>query len=96
MFKTGGKHGFDSLFLTDTSMQVSDGYIHHIRPNLKPTCDYVLVTRIGGQHNKLGEMMSKLVFDAIGKYVHLTRYRQIVETASSKKLRVRSIDPSPE
>ena len=86
MFKTAGKYGFDSLFLTDTSMQVLDGYIDHIRPNLKPTCDYVLVTRNGGQHNKLGELMSKLVFDAIGKYVHPTRYRQIVETASSQKL----------
>ena len=30
--------------------------------------------------------MSKLVFDATGKYVHPTRYRQIVETASSTKL----------
>ena len=69
MFKTAGKYGFASLFLTDTSMQVLDGYIDHIRPNLKPTCDYVSVTRNGGQHNKLGEMMSKLVFDAIGKYV---------------------------
>ena len=86
MFKTAGKYGFDSLFLTDTSMQVLDGYIDHIRPHLKPTCDYVLVTRNGGQHNKLGELMSKLVFDAIGKYVHPTRYRLIVETASSKKL----------
>ena len=86
MFKTAGKYGFDSLFLTDTSMQVLDGYIDHIRPHLKPTCDYVLVTRNGGQHNKLGELMSKLVFDAIAKYVHPTRYRQIVETASSKKL----------
>ena len=86
MFKTAAKYGFDSLFLTDTSMQVLDGYIDHIRPHLKPTCDYVLVTRNGGQHNKLGELMSKLVFDAIGKYVHPTRYRQIVETVSSKKL----------
>ena len=30
--------------------------------------------------------MSKLVFDATGKYVHPTRYRQIVETASSRTL----------
>ena len=36
-------------FLTDTSMQVLEGYIDHIRLNLKPTCDYVLVTRNGGQ-----------------------------------------------
>ena len=54
MFKTAGKYCFDSLFLTDTSMQVLDGYINHIRPLLKPTCDYILVTRNGGQQNKLG------------------------------------------
>ena len=30
--------------------------------------------------------MSKLVFDATGKYAHPTRYRQIVETASSRTL----------
>ena len=86
MFKTAGKYGFDSLYLTETSMQVLDGYIDHIRPLLKPNCDYVLVTRNGGQHNKLGELMSKLVFDATGKYVHPTRYRQIVETASTRHL----------
>ena len=86
MFKTAGKYGFDSLFLTETSMQVLNGFISHIRPNLNPTCEFVLVTRNGGQHRKLGELMSKLVFDATGKYVHPTRYRQIVETASSKQL----------
>ena len=86
MFKTAGKNGFDSLYLTETSMQVLDGYINHIRPLLKLNCDYVLVTRNGGQHNKLGELLSKLVFDATGKFVHPTRYRQIVETASCTQL----------
>ena len=86
MFKTAGKYGFDSRYLTETSMQVLDGDINHIRPLLKPNCDYVLVTRNGGQHNKLGELMSKLVFNATGKYVHPTRYRQIVETASTRHL----------
>ena len=81
-FKTASKYGFDSLILTDTSMQVVDGYITFVRPMLKPQCDFVLVTRNGGQHSKLGDVMSKLVFDAIGKYVHPTRYRQIVETQS--------------
>ncbi|XP_073242159.1 uncharacterized protein [Porites lutea] len=70
IFKTAGKFGFDSLYLTETSMQVLDDYINHIRPVLRPTCDFVLVARNGGQHNKLGELMSKLVFDATGKYVH--------------------------
>ena len=62
IFKTAGKYGFDSLFLTDTSMQVLDGYINHIRPLLKPTCDYVLVTRNGGQQNKLGELNEQISF----------------------------------
>ena len=53
---------------------------------LRPTCDFVLVTRNGGQHNKPGELMSKLVFDARGKYVHATCYGQIVETASCSQL----------
>ena len=86
MFKTTGKYGFHSLYLTETSMQVLDGYINHIRPLLRPTCDFVLVSRNGGQHQKLGGLMSKLVFDATGKCVHPTRYRQIVETASSRQL----------
>ena len=86
LFKTAGKYAFDSLFLTDTSMQVLVGYINHIRLPLKCNCDSVLVTRNGGQHNKLGEVMSKLVFHATGKYVHPTRYSQIVQTASSRTL----------
>ena len=30
--------------------------------------------------------MGKLVFDAIGKYIHPTRYRQIIETKNSQLL----------
>ena len=85
-FKTAGKYGFDSLILTDANMQVLNGYISYVRPLLKPQCDFVLVTRNGGQHGKFGEIMSKLVFDAIGKYIHPTRYRQIVETQSLNQL----------
>ena len=85
-FKTAGKYGFDSLVLTDADMQVLDGYISYVRPLLKPQCDFVLVNRNGGQHGKLGEIMSKLLFDAIGKYIHPTRYRQIVETESLNQL----------
>ena len=85
-FKTAGKYGFDSLILTDANMQVLNGYISYVRPLLKPQCAFVLVNRNGGQHGKLGEIMSKLVFDAIGKYIHPTRYRQIVETQSLNEL----------
>ena len=96
-FKTASKYGFDSLILTDASMQVLESYIDFVRPLLKPQCDFVLVTRNGGQHSKLGDVMSKLVFDAIGKYIHPTRYRQIVETQSinlltSKEQRILSED----
>ena len=85
-FKTASKYGFDSLILTDASMQVLDSYINFVRPLLKPQCEIVLVTKTGGQHSKLGDVMSKLVFDAIGKYIHPTRYRQIVETESLNQL----------
>ena len=85
-FKTAGKYGFDSLILTDASMKVLESYINFVRPLLKPQCQFVLVTRNGGQHSKLGDVMSKLVFEAIGKYIHPTRYRQIVETQSLDKL----------
>ena len=80
------RYGFDSLILADANMQVLNGYISYIRPLLKPRCDFVLVNRNGDQHGKLGEIMSKLVFDAIGKYIHPTRYRQIVETQSLNQL----------
>ena len=85
-FKTAGKYGFDSLILADANMQVLNGYISYVRPLLKPRCDFVLVNRNGDQHGKLGEVMSKLMFDAIGKYIHPTRYRQIVETQSLNQL----------
>ena len=34
----------------------------------------------------MGEIISKLVFDAIGKCIHPTHYRQIVETQSLNEL----------
>ena len=66
----------------------------HLKDNVKPVFQearpvpyaYVLVNNNGDQHGKLGEIMSKLVFDAIGKYIHPTRYRQIVETQSLNQL----------
>ncbi|KAK3750986.1 hypothetical protein QZH41_007600 [Actinostola sp. cb2023] len=84
-FKTTARFGFNSLYLSDTSMHLLDVYILYIRPLLKPTCDYVLVKK-GGQHSKIGQLMSKMVFDATGKFIHPTRYRQIVETASHQQL----------
>ena len=85
-FKTAGKYGFDSLILTYANLQVLNSYVSYVRPLFKPQCDFVLVNRNGDQHGKLGKIMSKLVFDAIRKYIHPTRYRQIFETQSLNKL----------
>ena len=85
-FKTTANYDFDSLRLTETSMQVLDGYISYIRPLFKPNCNYVLVNRNGSQHTRIGQLTRKMVFDATGKYIHPTRYRQIVETASHEQL----------
>ena len=68
------------------TLQVLSGYISYVGPLLKPQCDFVLVNRNGDEHGKLGEIMSKLVFDAIGKYNHPMRYCQIVETQSLNQL----------
>ena len=38
------------------------------------------------QFSKLTECKGKLVFEAIGKYIHPTRYRQIIETESNQIL----------
>ena len=56
---------FDSLVLTDISMQVPDYYLNFVRPLLTSQCNFILVTKNGGHHNKLGDVMSKLVFGAI-------------------------------
>ena len=69
-------------------MDMIEKYIKYIRLLLTPTCEYVLVNRNGIQFQKLTytELFSVLVFEAIGKYIHPTRYRQIFETQSRKVL----------
>jgi len=85
-FKTAAHFGFDTLCLSETSLHVLDAYISHVRPFLKPICDYVLVTKSGKQHTKIGQFMGKIVFDTKGKYIQPTQYRQIVETTSQQQL----------
>ena len=83
LFKTTGTYGFDSIVLDNISMKVIGNYIELVRPLLQPSCGFILVNRNGTQFGKLTDLLSKLVYDAIGKYIHPTRYRQIVETESS-------------
>jgi len=84
MFENCKENGGFSTKLVAT--RVIGEYIVHIRPLLNPQCEYVLVSRNGTQFKQLNNLMSELVFLAIGKYVHPTRYHQIVETESSQKL----------
>ena len=86
IFKTAKKYGFDSVYLDDYTIDMLDKYITYIRPLLTPTCEYVLVNRNGKQFQKLTDLLSVLVFEAIGKYIHPTRYRQIIETQSAELL----------
>ena len=60
----------DSFILDKESLQLIDEYIRYVRPLLNPLCDFLLVNRNCLQFAKLTDLMSKLVYDAIGKYIH--------------------------
>ena len=86
MFKTAQTYAFDSLVFNDSAINVISNYQLYIRPQLNPQCNFLLVSRNGTQLKKMGDIFGRMVFQAIGKYVHPTRYRQILETESSKHL----------
>ena len=86
IFKTNEKYGFDSLIFSVDVLTLINNYIDLIRPRLNPVCDYVLICRNGTQLSKLSDIFGRIVFQAIGKYINPTRYRQIVETESAEKL----------
>jgi len=85
-FKTQERYGFDTLIFTKTVQDIINGYLSCIRPRLNPTCNYLLITRNGKQLTRLCDVFSRLVYQAIGKYVNPTRYRQIIETESAERL----------
>ena len=85
-FKTHEKYGFDSLIFDKPVVDILNGYVKCIRPRLNPICDYLLITRTGKQLTRLCDVFGRLVFQAIGKYINPTRYRQIIETESVNKL----------
>lgn len=85
-FKTNETYAFDSLVFKKDTLKFVKNYIDFIRPNLKPTCKYLLVCRNGNQIVNLGELFGRMVYQAIGKYINPTRYRQIIETESSERL----------
>ena len=85
-FKTSGTYTFDTLILSADVMDILDIYVKFIRSLMSPCVDFLLVTTKGTQYTGLGTAMSLLVFQAIGKSVNPTRYRQIVESESAEKL----------
>ena len=87
-FKTQTKYGFDSLIFTKQTIDIINGYIKCIRKRLNPQCDYLLISRNGNQLTKLSDIFGRLVYQAIGKYINPTRYRQIIETESAQNLSV--------
>ena len=86
MFKTKDKYGFDSLLFSNEVLDMVVGYIKCVRPRFNPCCEFLLVSRNGTQVTRLGDLFGRLVYQAIGKYIHPTRYRQIVETESAERL----------
>ena len=85
-FKTSDTYVFDTLALDDEIIEFLDVYIRFIRTHLNPSCEYVLLTNTGKQYTSFTSAMSILVHEAIGKYIHPTRYRQIVEIESALRL----------
>lgn len=85
-FKTKENFMFDSFIIDSDVMSLIDLYANYCRPLLHPKCDYLLVTGTGHMCQNLCYAMTILVHEAIQKYIHPTRYRQIVETASSDRL----------
>ena len=85
-FKTKGKYGFDSLIFTEEVLILLKQYVDYIRPRFNPTCNFLLVCRNGSQLKNLGDILGRLTYQAIGKYINPTRYRQIIETESVKHL----------
>ena len=86
IFKTAQRYGFNSLYFNEISLGIVDHYVKLVRPLLNPQCEYLLLNRNGTQSQKLADLLSVLVFEAIGKYIHPTRYRQIIETESVNNL----------
>ena len=81
-FKTNEKYGFNSLLFSSVLTLVT-GYMNYIRTRLNPACNYLLVCQNGKQILKQTNISGRVVYEAIGKYLNPTRYRQIIEASIS-------------
>ena len=82
MFKAQRKYGFDSLIFSVKVLTLLNGSIDVIRPRFDPICEYLLIGRNCKQLSKLSDMLGRIVYQAIGKYINPTRYRQLTEADS--------------
>ena len=80
------RHGFDLLIFSNYVLTLIKNYINFIWPRLNPYCDYRLICPNGKQTLKLSNTFGTVVFLAIGKYINLTQYKQIVKKVSTQKL----------
>ena len=85
-FKTAKNYMFDSILIDENVFKVLDLYIDHCRPLLNPKSDFLLITSAGTMLQNLCYGMTIMTYEAIQKYINPTRYRQIIETASSDLL----------
>ena len=85
-FKTADKYGFDSLIFSVEVVALLNDYIDYIRTRLNPVCDNLLLTRNGKKLIRIADVFGRSVFQAIGKYINPSRYRQIIETESVTNL----------
>ena len=87
-FKTNDTYAFDSLHFSTQTLDLIRDYIDYARPELNPSCQYLLVCRNGKQLGNFGNVFGRMVYQAIGKYINPTRYRQIIETESATNLTI--------
>ena len=87
-FKTNKKYSFDSLIIDKEVLTILTDYIQFVRPLLNPKDNVLLICRNGNPLVRLGDVFGRLVYQVLGKYIHPTRYRQIIETESMEKLTV--------
>ena len=86
VFKTNEKYAYDSLHFDGEVINQVMSYITNILPKLNPLCPYLLITCNGSQQTQLYRLFGNIVYGAIGKYIHPTRFRQVIETESAEAL----------
>ena len=70
--------GFDLLVFSNDVLTLIKSCNIFIRPRLNPCCDYVLICWNGKQISKLGNILGKIAFLAIGKHINLYKNYELL------------------